>query len=60
VRRRAPTQPAGGTGCELMAGGDEPETLRRLLWPLIELPIDGAIAALAGVTRSLVCLVRCD
>jgi predicted nucleic acid-binding protein len=37
--------------CELFAGRDEPEQLRRLLSALIELPIDPAIAELAGMTR---------
>ncbi len=37
--------------CELFAGGDEPERLRRLLSPMIELPIDTTIAELAGTTR---------
>jgi predicted nucleic acid-binding protein len=55
-RRRlsADVQPLGVsvvTRCELFAGRDEPERLRRLLWPMIELPIDGAIAELAGLTR---------
>jgi toxin FitB len=39
------------TRCELFAGRDEPERLRRFLWPMIELPIDGVIAELAGLTR---------
>jgi predicted nucleic acid-binding protein len=39
------------TRCELFAGRDEPERLRRFLSPMIELPIDAAIAELAGVTR---------
>lgn len=39
------------TRCELFAGRDESERLRRLLWPMIELPVDAAIAELAGVTR---------
>jgi len=37
--------------CELFAGHDEPERLRRFLLPMTELPIDPAIAELAGVTR---------
>ena len=37
--------------CELFAGRDEPQRLRRFLWPMIELPIDAAIAELAGMTR---------
>lgn len=37
--------------CELFAGGDEPERLRRFLSALVELPIDAAIAELAGLTR---------
>jgi len=37
--------------CELFAGRDDPEGLRRFLSPMIELPIDGVIAELAGVTR---------
>ena len=37
--------------CELFAGRDEPERLRRFLWPMVELPIDAAIAELAGLTR---------
>ena len=37
--------------CELFAGPDEPEALRRFLWPLIELPVDSMIAELAGTTR---------
>jgi predicted nucleic acid-binding protein len=37
--------------CELFAGQDEPARLRRLLWPMIEIPIDPAIAELAGITR---------
>ncbi len=37
--------------CELFAGRDEPERLRRFLSPLIELPIDQVVAELAGMTR---------
>jgi len=37
--------------CELFAGRDEPERLRRFLSPMVQLPIDPAIAELAGVTR---------
>jgi predicted nucleic acid-binding protein len=37
--------------CELFAGRDEPQRLRRFLWPMIEIPIDTAIAELAGMTR---------
>ena len=37
--------------CELFAGRDEPTVLRSLLRAMIELPIDAAIAELAGVTR---------
>jgi toxin FitB len=37
--------------CELFAGRDEPQRLRRLLWPMIEIPIDPPIAELAGLTR---------
>lgn len=37
--------------CELFAGRDEPEMLRRFLSPMIEMPVDGAIAELAGTTR---------
>lgn len=37
--------------CELFAGRDEPAVLRGLLRAMIELPIDSAIAELAGVTR---------
>lgn len=37
--------------CELFAGRDEPTVLRGLLRAMIELPIDSAIAELAGVTR---------
>jgi len=39
------------TRCELFAGRDEPALLRRFLAPMIELPVDGAIAELAGRTR---------
>jgi tRNA(fMet)-specific endonuclease VapC len=37
--------------CELFAGADEPQRLRRFLWPMIELAVDSAIAELAGMTR---------
>lgn len=37
--------------CELFAGWDDPERLRRLLSAMIELPVDAVIAELAGVTR---------
>ena len=37
--------------CELFAGRDEPEVLHRMLGAMIELPIDSAIAELAGITR---------
>lgn len=37
--------------CELFANHDEPQRLRRFLWPMIELPIDAVIAELAGITR---------
>lgn len=37
--------------CELFAGRDDPERLRRFLAAMVELPIDSAIAELAGVTR---------
>ncbi len=37
--------------CELFAGSDEPERLRRFLWPMIEVLIDTRIAELAGMTR---------
>jgi len=53
-RLSADVQPLGVsvvTRCELFAGRDEPELLRRFLWPMIELPIDGTIAELAGITR---------
>lgn len=39
------------TRCELFAGRDEPELLRRFLSPMVELPLDSAIAELAGRTR---------
>lgn len=39
--------------CELFAGRDDPDRLRRFLEPMIELPIDGTIAELAGVTRRM-------
>jgi len=37
--------------CELFAGRDEPERLRRFLSAMIEMPIDPAIAERAGTTR---------
>ncbi len=37
--------------CELFAGRDEPELLRRFLSTMAELPVDGVIAELAGTTR---------
>lgn len=37
--------------CELFAGRDEPERLRRFLWAMIEMPVDAAVAELAGLTR---------
>lgn len=37
--------------CELFAGRDDPERLRRFLSPMIELSIDAVIAELAGKTR---------
>ena len=37
--------------CELFAGHDQPERLRRFLSPMVDLPIDAAIAKLAGLTR---------
>lgn len=37
--------------CELFAGRDESAVLRGLLRAMIELPIDSAIAELAGITR---------
>jgi len=37
--------------CELFAGRDDPERLRRLLVPMVELSVDPAIAELAGATR---------
>jgi predicted nucleic acid-binding protein len=40
------------TRCELFAGRDEPELLRRFLSPLTELAVDSAIAQLAGRMRS--------
>lgn len=39
------------TRCELFAGTDEPELLRRFLAPMTQLPVDAAIAELAGRTR---------
>lgn len=39
------------TRCELFAGGDDSVLLRRFLSPMIELPVDSAIAELAGRTR---------
>ena len=38
------------TVCELFAGRDEP-ALRRLLSPMVALPVDAVIAELAGRTR---------
>lgn len=37
--------------CELFAGHDEADRLRRFLSPMVELPIDTVIAELAGTTR---------
>jgi len=37
--------------CELFAGRDDHDRLRRFLGPIADLPVDGAIAELAGVTR---------
>jgi len=37
--------------CELFAGRDDLERLRRFLWPMIEMPIDRPVAELAGMTR---------
>lgn len=37
--------------CELFAGRDEPERLRRFLSAMVELTIDPVIAELAGTTR---------
>jgi predicted nucleic acid-binding protein len=37
--------------CELFAGADDPQRLRRFLWPMRELAIDSTIAELAGITR---------
>jgi len=39
------------TRCELFAGRDEELGLRRLLAPMQDLPVDAAIAELAGRTR---------
>lgn len=39
------------TRCELFAGGDDPELLRHFLSPMTQLPVDAAIAELAGRTR---------
>ena len=39
------------TRCELFAGRDESPLLHRFLAPMIEFPVDGAIAELAGKTR---------
>lgn len=36
--------------CELFARRDDPERLRRFLSPMIEMPIDAAIAERAGAT----------
>src|SRR2546429_7498997 len=41
------------TRCELFAGTDEPERLRRFLWPMVQLPVDAVIAELAGATRGV-------
>jgi predicted nucleic acid-binding protein len=46
--------------CELLAGADEPERLRRFLWPMIELALDSAIAELAGITRRRTGIVTPD
>lgn len=37
--------------CELFASRDATERLRRFLSPMVEMPVDGAIAELAGLTR---------
>ena len=37
--------------CELFAGRDDPQGLRRFLSPLIEIGVDEAIAELAGTIR---------
>ncbi len=37
--------------CELFAGRDEPDRLRRFLGSMVELPIDAAVGELAGITR---------
>jgi predicted nucleic acid-binding protein len=37
--------------CELFAGRDDADGLRRFLAPLIELPVDPTIAELAGMAR---------
>jgi len=37
--------------CELFAGRDDAELLREFLQPMVELPVDSAIAELAGMTR---------
>jgi tRNA(fMet)-specific endonuclease VapC len=53
-RRLSAEQPLGVSvvsRCELFSGRDEPERLRRFLSPMLELPIDAAIAELAGLTR---------
>lgn len=39
------------TRCELFAGRDDEERLRRLLAAMVELPVDAAVAELAGATR---------
>jgi len=39
------------TRCELFAGREEPEVLRRFVSPMVELPVDAPIAELAGRTR---------
>lgn len=39
------------TRCELFAASDDPARVRRFLRPMVELPIDPAVAELAGLTR---------
>jgi predicted nucleic acid-binding protein len=39
------------TRCELFAGTDEHHRIRRALLPIVQLPVDSAIAELAGTTR---------
>jgi predicted nucleic acid-binding protein len=39
------------TRCELFAGRDKPEVLRRLLKRMLELPVDSAIAERGGVLK---------